>query len=106
MVDQTTTKLIKFIKDLRMYVHGIPYIAAFVVLQNIIVDSNYSMLFGRPWVRNVKVPHDWGNNMITIQGNGTIQTIVVTKHLSTNLKRPKVLLCFNYQNGITNEEKK
>ncbi len=26
------------------------------------------------------------------------------KHLDTNLKRPKVLLCFDYHNGITNEE--
>jgi hypothetical protein len=42
--------------------------------------------------------------MITIQGNGIVRTIVVTKHLGTNLKRPEVLLCFVYQNGITNEE--
>jgi hypothetical protein len=27
------------------------------------------------------------------------------KHLGTNLKRPKVLLCFDYQNGISYEEK-
>jgi len=43
--------------------------------------------------------------MITIQRNGTVRTIVVTKHLRTNLKRLEVLLCFDYQNGITNEEK-
>jgi hypothetical protein len=29
----------------------------------------------------------------------------MTKHMGTNLKRPKVLLCFDYQNDITNEEK-
>jgi hypothetical protein len=28
----------------------------------------------------------------------------MTKYLGTNLKRPKILLCFDYQNGITNEE--
>jgi hypothetical protein len=28
----------------------------------------------------------------------------VTKHLGTNLKRPKVLLFFDYQNGIINVE--
>jgi hypothetical protein len=39
-----------------------------------------------------------------IQGNGIVQTIAVTKHLGTNLKRLKVLLCFEYQNGITYEE--
>ncbi len=27
------------------------------------------------------------------------------KHLGTSLKRPQVLLCFDYQNDITNEEK-
>jgi hypothetical protein len=43
--------------------------------------------------------------MITIQRNGTVRTIVVTKHLRTNLKRLEVLLCFDYQNDITNEEK-
>ncbi len=43
--------------------------------------------------------------MITIQGNGTIWTIAMTKHLGTKLKRLKVLLYFDYQNGITNEEK-
>jgi hypothetical protein len=30
----------------------------------------------------------------------------MTKHLGINLKKPKVLLCFDYQNGITYEEKK
>ncbi len=39
--------------------------------------------------------------MITIQGNGIIQTIVVTKHLSTNLKKLDALLCFDCHNGIT-----
>jgi hypothetical protein len=29
----------------------------------------------------------------------------MTKHLGTKLKRLKVLLCFDYQNGITNKEK-
>jgi hypothetical protein len=43
MADQTITKLVGFIKDLRMYVHGIPYISTFTILYNIIVNSNYSM---------------------------------------------------------------
>jgi hypothetical protein len=42
--------------------------------------------------------------MITIQGNDIVRTIVVTKHLGINLKRPEVLLCFDYQNGITDEK--
>ncbi len=43
-----------------MYAHDIPYITTFIVLQNTIVDSNYSMLLGRPWFKDIKVAHDWG----------------------------------------------
>ncbi len=58
MVDQTTTKPIGMIKDLSMYVHGIPYISTFTILQSIVVDSSYSMLLYRPWLKDVKVAHD------------------------------------------------
>ncbi len=58
MVNQTTTKLVGLIKDLRIYVHNILYIATFLVLQNIIIDSNYSMLLGRPWFKDAKLAHD------------------------------------------------
>jgi hypothetical protein len=39
-----------------------------------------------------------------MQGNGTIRTIIVTKHLGGEIRRIKMLLCYDYQNGITNEE--
>jgi hypothetical protein len=44
MVDQTTTKPMGLIEDLNIYVHGIPYIATFTVLHNIVVDSSWSMI--------------------------------------------------------------
>jgi len=47
---------------------------------------------------------DLGNNTITIQGNGTIRTITVTNHLGGEVRKPKVLLCYDCQNGITNED--
>ncbi len=88
MANQATTKPVGLIKDLKIYVHDIPYITTFIVLQNNVVDSSYSMLLGRPWLRDVKVAHDWGSNIITIQGNGTIRTIIVTKHLGGEVRRP------------------
>jgi hypothetical protein len=104
MIDQTTTKLIGSIRDLKIYVHDILYITTFIVLQNNVVDFSYSMLLGRPWLRDVKVAHDWGSNIVTIQGNGTIRTIIVTKRLGDEVKRSKVLLCYDYQNGIIDEK--
>jgi hypothetical protein len=106
MVDKITTKLVGLIKDLKIYVHGIPYITTFIVLQNNVVDFCHSMLLGRPWSRDAKMTHDWGSNIISIQWNGTIRTIrtiIVTKHLGGEVRRPKVLLCYDYQNGITYE---
>jgi len=49
--------------------------------------------------------HDWGNNIVTIQKNGIIRTIRITKHLGGEVRRPWVLLCYDYQNGITYDEK-
>jgi hypothetical protein len=88
MANQTTTKPMGLIKDLKIYVHGIPYITKFIILHNSVVDSSYSMLLGRPRLRDVKVAHDWGSNIVTIQGNGTIKTIIVTKHLGGEVRKP------------------
>jgi len=55
MANQTTIKPVGLIKDLKIYVHGIPYIITFTILQNSVVDFNYSMLLGRPWLKDVNV---------------------------------------------------
>jgi hypothetical protein len=52
---QTTTKLVVLIRDLKIYVHGIPYIIMFIVLHNSVVDSSYSMLLGKPWLKDAKM---------------------------------------------------
>jgi hypothetical protein len=44
------------------------------------------MLLGRPWLRDMA--HDWGNNIVTIQWNGTTKTIIVTKHLEGEIRKP------------------
>jgi len=66
MANQIATKLVGLIRDLKIYVHDILYITLFTVLQNNVVDSNYSMLLGRPWLKDAEVAHDWGSNIITI----------------------------------------
>jgi hypothetical protein len=57
------------------------------------------------WPRDVEVSHDWGSNIVTIQGNGVLTTIVVIKRLNNQTKRPKAPLCYDFQNRITNVEK-
>jgi hypothetical protein len=62
------------------------------------------MLLGRPWLKDAIVPHDWGNNIFTVQGNGIVKTITIIKHLGNEVRKLEVLLCYDYYNGITNEE--
>lgn len=93
-------KPIRIIWDLKIHIHGIPNIATFTIMWKNVLDGNYSMLFGQPWFRDAKVIHNWGKNMITIEANGTI---IVTKHLDVNTKQPKVILYYDFANGITNE---
>jgi hypothetical protein len=75
MPNQSMIKPLGIIKNLKIQIHGISYVTRFNVLQNSVVNSSYSMLLGRPWLINAKVKYDWGNNVITNQGNGTIRTI-------------------------------
>jgi hypothetical protein len=46
------------------------------------------MLLGRPSLKDAKVTRDWGNNVIIVQGNGTIRTILINRKLGTKTKRP------------------
>jgi hypothetical protein len=67
MANQTTAKPLSLIKDLEIFVHGIPYIVTFIVINNNVMNCSYSMLLGCPWLKDAKVSHDWGTNTITIQ---------------------------------------
>ncbi len=58
MVDQTIAKPLGFIRDLKIFVHGIPYMVTFIVINNNVLDFSYSMLLGWPWLSDAKVSHD------------------------------------------------
>jgi len=81
MAYKNMTKPFGIIKKLKIHIHGIPYVATFIVLQNNVIDFSYSMLLGRPWFRDAKITHDWGNNVIIFQGNGIVRTISINKKL-------------------------
>ncbi len=88
MVNQATIKPVGLIRDLKIHVHDIHYIITFIILHNSVVDCSYSMLLGKPRLKDAKMAHDWVSNILTIQGNGTIRTITITKHLGGELRRP------------------
>jgi len=66
MANQIITKPLGLIKDLKIFVHGIPYTLTFIVIDSSVIYFNYLMLLRCPWLRDAKVSHDWGTNIITI----------------------------------------
>jgi hypothetical protein len=58
MVDQSMTRPLGIIRNLKIHIHGIPYIATFIILKNSVVDFSYFMLLGKPWLKDAKVTHD------------------------------------------------
>ncbi len=60
-------------------------------------------MLSHPWLRDAKMSHDWGNNIIIIQGTGIVKTIHVTKKLGAPTKPSKVLVCYDFHFEISNE---
>jgi hypothetical protein len=58
MVDQSTTRTLGIIINLKIHKHGIPYVATFTILQNNVVDFGYYKLLGKSWFKDAKVTHD------------------------------------------------
>jgi len=104
MENHTLTQLTRLIPDLKIHIHGILYIITFIVMKNNILDVSYSMLLAPPWLRDAKVMHDWGNNLISIKDNGIVRTIIITKHLDSNTKCLKVLFCYDFVNGVIDKK--
>jgi hypothetical protein len=44
MADQTIAKSLGMIKDLKFFVHGIPFVVTFTMIWSSVLDSSYSML--------------------------------------------------------------
>jgi hypothetical protein len=61
MANQPIVKTLGLIKDLKIFVHGIPYTITFIVIQSSVLNFNYFMLLCCPWSKDVKVSNNWGN---------------------------------------------
>ena len=62
MANGTIAKPTGLLRDLKIHIHDIPYIVTLIVIDCQTIKSDYSMLLGRPWLRNAKVIHDWAND--------------------------------------------
>jgi CO dehydrogenase/acetyl-CoA synthase delta subunit len=88
MANFSFSKPLGTVPNIKITIHGMPYIITFMVMNNKLVDLTYSMLLKCPWLWDAKVIHDWGTNMVTIEGNIIVNTIYVSIYLSGNIRRP------------------
>ncbi len=104
MANQTIAKPLGLIRDLKIFVHSIPYIVTFTVMNSNVLNFNYSMLLRHHWLKDAKVSHDWGTNIVIIDKTNLVKTILIIKKLGVQTKRPKVLMCYDFHYGISNEK--
>jgi hypothetical protein len=50
------------------------------------------MLLDHPWLRDIKIFHNWGNKIIMIKGIDTIVTIFVIKKFRTPIEQHKMFI--------------
>ena len=104
MANGTIAKPTGLLRDVKIHIHGIPYIVTLIVIDCQTIKSDYSMLLGRPWLRNAKVIHDWANDQVQIMENGTIKTVKINRQLGYEAVTPHALVCYNFAEGITDDE--
>ena len=104
MANETIAKPTGLLRDVKIHIHGIPYIVTLTVIDYQTIKSDYSMLLSRPWLRNAKVIHDWANDQVQIMGNGTVKTVKINRQLGYEALTPHALVCYNFAEGITDDE--
>ena len=104
MANGTIAKPTGLLRDVKIHIHGIPYIVIFTVIDCQTIKLDYSMLLGRPWLRNAKVIHDWANDQVQIMGNGTVKAVKINRQLGYEAMTSHALVCYNFAEGITDDE--
>lgn len=81
MADSTLVQPTVLLRDVKIHIHDIPYTIILTVISCKDMNSAYTSLLGRPWLRNARVIHVWANDHIQIMENGTIRTIRINREL-------------------------
>ena len=104
MANGSIAKPTGLLRDVKIHIHGIPYIVTLTVIDCQTIKSDYNMLLDRPWLRNAKVIHDWANDQVQIMGNGTVKTVKINCQLGYEAVTPYALVYYNFAEGITDDE--
>jgi hypothetical protein len=82
MIDQQKVQAMGLIQNLKIDLVGCVYKFFVIVLKMENGVETYSMLLGRPWLKQTKVRHNWGDSALTIILENIIVTLNMIKHVN------------------------
>jgi hypothetical protein len=70
MADQRKVMPLGIIKNLKINIGGLTFWITVTVIKMENQDNSYSILFGRPWLKQARPKHDWGRSQLILYQNG------------------------------------
>ena len=67
MADQRRFQPVGLLKGVVIDVAGLTFSVALVVLSIAEAADDYSIILGRPWLRQARVKHNWDSNQLTVR---------------------------------------
>ena len=101
MADSSLVQPTGLLHDVTISIHGISYTIILTVISCKDVNSAYTLLLGRPWLRAARVIHNWANDHIQIMGNGKMHTIHINRQVGFEANSQAALVCYNHVEDIT-----
>jgi hypothetical protein len=83
MADQRKVTPLGIIKNLKINIGGLTFKITVTVIKMENQENSYSMLLGRPWLKQARAKHDWGRSQLILYQNG------IDVCIGTN-RRPKL----------------
>ena len=105
MADQRKVMPKGIIRDVRLDVGGIIIRTTLTVIDMVSSEDSYSLLLGRPWLKEAQAQHDWPLNKLTLtqKGNKVEVSTQRTPALSP-AKRPLNWEDYDWEMGLSDEE--
>ncbi len=106
MANQQKVQPMELIQNLKIDMVSCVYKISVIVLKMENGVEAYSMLLRRPWLKQAKVRHNWGDSTLIIISKNKIVMFSTIKHVNIKLsQRPKNLDNeFNWEEGLSKQE--
>jgi hypothetical protein len=105
MADQRKVMPKGIIRDVRLDVGGIVIRTTLTVINMVSTEDSYSLLLGRPWLKEAQAQHDWPLNKLTLtQGGSKVELSTQRTPALSPARRPLNWEDYDWEMGLTDEE--